>query len=170
MANCFIYTHFSIFILASECFCLLYKCVYLSNTSRKSHLFLEPNQSKVRGKIPTCLPLVNILNPLLPFLGLKGPEGSKYSLSEVPFLWRAPLLQFGYGKAVNLPFSYQYTNSEEDLRFASRNFVVTPLQYSAVFISVCQVPPVRQTAEPLSLKEELVLKLKYLSKNSFIEN
>jgi hypothetical protein len=32
------------------------------------------------------------------------------------------------------------------------------------------VPPVRQTAETLSLKEELVLKLKYLSKNSFIGN
>jgi hypothetical protein len=76
VANCFTYIHSNIFILVSEYVCLLYKCVYLSNTSRKSHLFLEPNHSKVCGEISTCLPLVNISIPLLLFRGLKGPEGS----------------------------------------------------------------------------------------------
>jgi hypothetical protein len=57
----FIYSN--TFIFTYRYFCLIYVCVLLANTSRKSHLILGPNRSRVSGESPTCLPLVYISIP-----------------------------------------------------------------------------------------------------------
>jgi hypothetical protein len=89
----FIYSN--IFILVSEYVYLLYKFVFLANTSRKNHLPQGLSHSRVCGQSPTCLPLVNISIPLLPFRGLRDLRVHCFLFKRAQNIFKSSC-KFGY--------------------------------------------------------------------------
>ena len=136
---------------------LSYKCANLSDTSRKSHLFLETNHSKVYGEIAMCHPWLLSRHPYPPILGSFWDPGVHNLVAERGLR--------GFTQALSKNFFYRSVEWLVFVRKLLHKWVFVtwhwfPLMYTAWWLSnlrnVCIMPSLDSNGPVPELRQRLV--------------